>query len=280
VSPARKSPVPRLTYPPEEAVELLDVPAAVVCAYCGDAECAGCELEPGRDTQSGVMVFVPWERRTNGVWSRFWGTTRATTQGADAFFASLPEGQVSPALSYALVAESLAVGCTVLTMLAMGLALLWAAFPALATAVLAHASSRATIVRTAGVGWIGFSTVLVVAHAMHGYLLDRAARKEGAQPHPRLGLRFGFYAAGWDVMQSPIGILATLLQARGAAFGEAWRHLTATPGRATTAFVRGVYKLEGDALARTKRRAILPTMLVSVAAILVAIACVLLAAWT
>ena len=59
----------------EELVEA-DVPATVVCAHCGDADCPGCLNEI---TRSGVVAVVPWERPGTSSWTRLWATARATT---------------------------------------------------------------------------------------------------------------------------------------------------------------------------------------------------------
>ncbi|MGH7437003.1 MAG: hypothetical protein ACRENE_15120, partial [Polyangiaceae bacterium] len=54
-----------------EAEELVDaeVPAAVVCAQCGDADCPGCLRE---NTRSGVVAVVPWERPGASSLVRLW----------------------------------------------------------------------------------------------------------------------------------------------------------------------------------------------------------------
>ena len=60
-----------------------DIPAAVLCATCGQADCPGCTA--ASETESGVVAIVPWER-SGGMWTRLWATANATTQGAEAFF--------------------------------------------------------------------------------------------------------------------------------------------------------------------------------------------------
>jgi len=40
--------------------DAFDVPAAVLCAVCGQADCSGCS--PADEQASGVMAIVPWER--------------------------------------------------------------------------------------------------------------------------------------------------------------------------------------------------------------------------
>ena len=92
---------------PAERDDLVDtdVPAAVVCAHCGDADCAGCRNE---QTRSGVVAIVAWERPGAPAISRLWATARATTFESDRFFESLPDGPIAPALRFAVASELLA----------------------------------------------------------------------------------------------------------------------------------------------------------------------------
>src|SRR5690242_12393546 len=69
--------------------DLLDVPATVVCAFCGDADCGGCENDLSR---SGIVSIVAWERPATPVLSRLWSTARATTRDTEGFFELLPDG--------------------------------------------------------------------------------------------------------------------------------------------------------------------------------------------
>src|SRR5579862_284294 len=92
---------------PVERDDLVDseVPAAVVCAHCGDADCPGCRNE---QTRSGVVAIVAWERPGAPSLVRLWATARATTFEADRFFESLPDGPIAPALRFAFTSEMIA----------------------------------------------------------------------------------------------------------------------------------------------------------------------------
>ena len=81
------------------------MPATVVCAHCGDADCPGCLNEI---TRSGVVAVVPWERPGTSSWTRLWATARATTFDADRFFETLPDGPLAPALRFAVISEMIA----------------------------------------------------------------------------------------------------------------------------------------------------------------------------
>src|SRR5579883_1026941 len=86
----------------DDLFDQVDVPAAVVCALCGDAECPGCANELSR---SGVVAVVAWERPGAGALPRLWNTARAATFDAERFFESLPDGPVAPALRFAVICE-------------------------------------------------------------------------------------------------------------------------------------------------------------------------------
>src|SRR5688500_3656158 len=86
--------------------ELVDVPAAVVCALCDDPDCLGCEHEQSR---SGIVAIVAWERPLGPPMTRLWATARSTTRDAESFFEALPDGPVLPALRFAALCELMAV---------------------------------------------------------------------------------------------------------------------------------------------------------------------------
>jgi hypothetical protein len=164
-----------------ESDELVDadVPAAVVCAHCGDADCPGCLHE---QTRSGVVAIVAWER-PGGSLSRLWATARATTLDSERFFESLPDGPVAPALRFAIATELIA-------STAMGL-LLFAPVALLAPGWVKHvlAEETLTVARFVAVGIPLLAGILVAAHAAHGWALDRGARRSGVRGATTRALR-------------------------------------------------------------------------------------------
>src|ERR1700753_140965 len=92
----------------DSAFDLLEVPAAVVCASCGNPDCSGCGVEEPTNA-SGVIAIIPWERPGVGVLRRLWQTSFLATTHARTFFGSLSDGDVSTALAFALVCETVAV---------------------------------------------------------------------------------------------------------------------------------------------------------------------------
>jgi hypothetical protein len=253
----------------DEPSELIDVPAAVVCALCGEADCPGCRVDDQWDGASGVLVFVPWERPEKPTLKRFAETARVTTEGAESFFGELPSGPLLPALRFAAVGELLAVGSTaaLCALIAFGLGyLLW---PDLVSFIGQNAILRAKFARTLSVAWLAFTAVLLLTRATYGVALYQASRREGAPRHLlRAALRFGLYGAGWDFMTSPLGALWLAVSDGRKAPRRLARYALQTPGRATTAFMRGIFQLEGAPAKRARRRALAITMTTAVVSII------------
>jgi hypothetical protein len=215
-----------------------EVPAAVVCAQCGDADCPGCLHE---NTRSGVISIVAWERPGAPLLGRLWATARATTFDAERFFETLPDGPLGPALRFAILSEILASSAmAVALLLPIGLLA-----PAWARDVLLH--QRLTALRLTSAIVAILAALLVVAHAAHGWALDRGARRSGARPATMRALRFGLYAAGWDLVVGPLGaVVVAVKEGVGAALSIAALGV-GLPGRSARAFLRGCYRLEGKA---------------------------------
>jgi hypothetical protein len=213
-----------------------EVPAAVVCAHCGDADCPGCRNE---QTRSGVVAIVPWERPGASAWTRLWTTARATTFEADRFFASMPDGPIVPALRFAFASEMIASAAMALAAL-LPLAIL-------APHWLGHLliDEAPSALRLAITGVPALATILVAAHVAHGWALDRGARRAGVPGAMTRSLRFGLYATGWDLVVGPLGVVVV-------AFSEGLRKALSIaglgvglPGRSARAFLRGCYRLDG-----------------------------------
>ena len=249
----------------EEAVDSIEVPAAVVCTLCGRGDCPGCFEE--RTGASGVIAIVPWERAQLSWPVRFFSTAQATTRGAEGFFCALPDGPVSPAFRFALLAEIFAVGSTA----AVVAPLVVLAIPGLLLRFASNHSTREAVALSTLVGVVGFTALLVAAHAVHGLVLGRTASRSRA-------LRLGLYGCGWDFGSSPAGVIAASLAGGvGAGFALVGSSITA-PGRAIDAAMNGVFKLEGDAARSTKRRAMWIAMGLSVPAVAVILALITLTA--
>jgi hypothetical protein len=251
---ARRSPVPeplKRAAPDvdpidDAALELVEVPAAVVCALCGKPDCPGCLPLEEQTHASGVIAIVPWERGNHGVLSRLWATARLTTLSHREFFSGLSEGGTQAPLTFALLSEALA---------ALGLSLcvgsLLLLVPDAGRALLADAELRAVLLRTLSIGLPGLVVSMVGLHALHGVLIDRAARRAGSKKRGR-GLRFGLYSCGWDLVTMPLGLLAVALTEGWGAAKRAASLGLSVPNQAARAYLSGIHALDPE---RTKRAA-------------------------
>jgi hypothetical protein len=245
----------------EELVEA-DVPATVVCAHCGDADCPGCLNE---QTRSGVVAVVPWERPGASAWTRLWTTARATTFEADRFFETLPDGPLAPALRFAVASEMIA-------STAMGL-LLFIPLAILAPGWAKHLllDEGGLVLRVAIAGVPALAALLVAAHVAHGWALDLGARRSGARGATTRALRFGLYAAGWDLVIGPLGVVVVAVKEGLRASASVAGVGMGLPGRSARAFLRGCYQLDGasaqPALRASYAAAVLATAVGAVAVI-------------
>jgi hypothetical protein len=228
----------------DEFVEA-DVPAAVLCAQCGNADCPGCHQE---HTQSGVVSVVPWERLGGRALGRLWATSRAATLNANTFFEALPDGPLLPALRFAVLSELIAAS-------AMGLVLMIPPFliaPAWVEHILRNDLEGSARFVLAGIP--GLAALLVCAHVAHGWALDLGARRSGARGATTRALRFGLYSAGWDLVIGPVGAIVLAIQGGRSAAVSVLGLSIGLPTRSARAFLRGCYGLEGPS-ARPAMRA-------------------------
>ncbi|HWL86586.1 MAG TPA: hypothetical protein VNO21_12335 [Polyangiaceae bacterium] len=241
----------------EDLLDQVDVPATVVCARCGSVDCTGCELD---ETLSGVISIVAWERRDASFLRRLWMTARATTRDPESFFEALPDGPITPALSFALTSEILAASAMIFALLPVVaiVAPLWA------MELLQNHASRAVAVRALVVGIPILASMLVMAHAAHGLALDVGARRCGARPGRTRALRFGLYATGWDLVLGPLGALVVALSEGISSTVALARQGMRLPGASARAFLRGAYHLYGKDAERPMRLAYLTAIVFSV----------------
>jgi hypothetical protein len=235
----------------DPALELLDVPAAVVCALCGDPACPGCADFEEPTNASGIVAIVPWERPGTGVAHRMWSTARLATLSAESFFAGLPDGDVTTAFRFALASELLAV----LGMGVVAVPLVLAFAPWLFELIGRDPWMRQLTLRIVGFGVPALAIAMVAIHSLHGFCLDLGARRLGAKARPTRGLRFGLYSCGWDLVTLPAG-LAMLAITDGFSAARTAIPLSMTvPKKATRAFLRGVHRLDEEGARRASRTA-------------------------
>jgi hypothetical protein len=248
----------RARHDDEPVDSFFDIPAAVLCATCGQADCPGCTA--ASEHESGVLAIVPWER-SGGVWTRLWATANATTQGAESFFAVLPDGEIPPAVRFAILAELLAV--TSMALILLPLCAL--ALPTLALQLVNDPSMRLSALRWTAIAVPALALWMVAAHVTHGAALDAGARRQGGRPQRRRAVRYGLYACGWDLMAGPLGAVVTLASKGARAMLELADHAVRVPGKASAAFLQGVYQLQPDAVARARRVGTAAAVLIALA---------------
>jgi hypothetical protein len=249
----------------EDGVDSIDVPAAVICALCGRGDCPGCFED--RTGASGVIAIIPWER-TPAPWrGRFFATVQATTRGAEGFFCAMPDGSISPAFRFALLAEAFAVASTA----AVIAPLVVLGMPGLLLRFVSNSTTREAVALATLVGVVGFTALLIMGHAVHGLSLGRGSSRSRR-------LRFALYGCGWDFGSSPAGLVAaTFADGVRAGMSLLGSSLTA-PGRAIEVAVGALFQLEGEAARRAKRRAMGIAMSVSVPGVALLLALIVLTA--
>jgi hypothetical protein len=155
---------------------------------------------------------------------------------------------------------------------------------ALAPTWLAHLAldpvSRTMAIRIVLTGVPALAALLVLAHAAHGLALDVGARKVGAPSARRRALRFGLYAAGWDVVIGPLGAAVLgIKEGAEAALGVS-QLAVGLPSRSARAFLRGAYGLDAanaQKAMRTSHVTAVVVTLIGALAILAAIAALIIA---
>ncbi len=222
--------------------DLMDVPAAVVCAFCGDADCTGCRDHLEDLSRSGIVSVIAWERPGMPVLARLWSTARSTTRDAESFFELLPDGPLMPALRFAALCELLASTAAFLSFLAVAAVIA----PEWLRQLAVDPSTRSVALRVIVLGLPAFAGMLVVAHAAHGLSIDLGARRMGARGARTRALRFGLYACGWDLVMGPLGAIVVAVKEGARASSTLAGALSGLPTRATQAFLRGCYRLDGE----------------------------------
>jgi len=236
----------------ETALDLTDVPAAVVCATCGQPDCSGCDASLDEPTQgSGVMAIIPWERPGGQrPLARWWSTAHLATLNHRSFFAGLPDGDWRTALSFAVVSELIAVTGLAVTALLLALPFM----PWLPKLLLHDAVVRRTMLEGLAWGIPVLALVMVGLHVLYGLFTDAAAQREGSRRRGR-GLRFGLYGCAWDVVTLPLGLLiVALTDGLGSASKALPLGLTA-PAQAVKSYLGSVHGLSPDRARAAARRA-------------------------
>lgn len=181
------------------------LPPVVTCAQCRRAECPGCAPTPSNNPERSLA----WEAK--GLWTRrLWRTSFSGCTNPEKTFGELPDGALSSAFAFAFIAESIAI----VTLAVFALAVAFAIAPTFVSVVVSDSAARILGAEVL----IGTVVMLVGMHAVWGLCLEAGAAMSGSRAHWRLGVRFGLYACGWDLVTSPAGVTQCLLS-QGVASG-------------------------------------------------------------
>jgi hypothetical protein len=174
------------------------VPPVSVCVWCGLSTCSGC-------APSGVAPrsALPWEDSRRHWLIRLWQTALASGLEPERMFGELPPGRVAPALRFAVLAETLALG----SLGVLGALALWLGLPDLALQVVRHPEALAAVAAL----FVGSVLLMVLLHVLWGVSLDLGGAFGSGRVSSTHGARFGLYACGWDLMTSPLGLVCSLL---------------------------------------------------------------------
>jgi hypothetical protein len=182
----------------ERAGDEEGVPPVSVCVLCGSPACAGCLPEVALGAQR-----LPWEESRRHWAVRLWQTALSSGVEPERMFGELRTGSVAPALGFALLAETLALGSLAL----LGAVALWLGLPDLARQLLQHPIAIASCLALFAASVL----LMLILHVLWGVSLDLGGGFGSGSINVRHGARFGLYACGWDLMTSPIGLVCSLL---------------------------------------------------------------------
>lgn len=214
-----------------------EIPPIARCTSCHEFDCDGC-------TQPLAHVGLPWEHDRGSWLSRLWATARRSLAAATDSCLDSDSPRPLRALSFALLAElfasaSLVAACMLLALLA---------FPHIMVELLGQASSLALLAALGG----GLAVFLVLVHALWGFGLELGLAMVGAGFRPQRGLAFAFYACGWDLFTSPIGLVSAIARAGFKGGFAAVREATRVPRDAVLHYVtvcRGASTAHGNFVA-------------------------------
>jgi hypothetical protein len=227
--------------PLAESSDESDVPAAVVCAVCGKADCAGCSVERKPRSAGGT----PWELGNEPPLRRLWRTAVMTTVDGEAFFGDLDDGSVVAAFGFAISCEL----CAIASLAAVWVPLSYAFVPGLIESIFFVGEHRGLAAAGVVASVPLLAMLMVLLHVLWGTSLELGLRVSGAEPRAAHCLRYALYSCGWDLVTSPFGFMAGCVSSgvRGAT-----RELQAAiriPRFATRAYVGRARRLS-DAKAR------------------------------
>jgi hypothetical protein len=176
---------------------------------------------------------------------------------AERFFELLPDGPLDMPLGFAVACEMIAVtAMAAALMVPLGLLA-----PAWMRHVLNDRLGLLLRLFVAGAPLVGL--LLVLAHVAHGWALHYGAKDAAVRISSRRALRFGLYAAGWDLVIGPLGALVAAFKEGPLAALSILGLAQGLPTRSAKAFLKGCYGLTGDAAKPALRASFVAAILVT-----------------
>lgn len=204
-----------------------EIPPAVACATCGSPSCEGC-ASSGSPRERTVSL-LPWEESRESVLRRLVITAALTAEDPSRAFGQLGRGSLARAVTFAASCELLAL--STLFLLVGGVSTLL--FPRW----ILHLARDPWTWSIGSLLVIALALGMLALHVVWGLLLEHGIRHVGRSADTNLGIRFGLYACGWDLLTSPAGIVFALLS-RGKRVSALLLAAVRVPRRAMNAYLR------------------------------------------
>lgn len=204
-----------------------DWPPVVSCSRCGQRECSDlqCVVRAAAPEHA-----LPWECGGRAWHVRLWQTAVATTLEPERSFGVLPPAGLGKALLFGTLCEAIAIGS--FAALALPLSVM---FPNLARELWHSEQARAWLLGLL----LGAVLLMLGLHLVWGICTELGAYTDQRRPRIVLGMRFGLYACGCDLLASPAGLL---IGTATAGLRNAWRQVALAayaPRPTLAAYARG-----------------------------------------
>ena len=225
-------------------LDLSEIPPMVGCAQCGSFACPGCLPDSWTPGEMARPLELSWEAAEESPTKRLLRTALLTSLAPERAFGRLKPGSVRRALAFALLAETAAIASYALVTAIACFALFPTLLLNLAKEPFAWLLSLVVLLLSSG--------LLVVLHAVFGLMIEASIARLGRAPKKALGLRFGLYAVGWDLLTSPFGVVYCM-GTHGRAFWEPVVSAMRVPRSALMHYLMSARSLSEDECQRVSR---------------------------
>jgi hypothetical protein len=215
-----------------------EIPPVTRCTTCLRFDCDGCR----RPVERRALI---WEKSRGRTFVRLWLTARQSITAARVSCLDAEPARPLAALAFGVLAELVACVSIVVALLLLVLVV----FPSGAWFLFGQTRALAALF---GLG-AGLGLFMVLVHALWGFGLELALWCRGAGFRLQRGLAFAFYACGWDLLTSPIGVVLSVAQSGPVTGIDHVRQAARVPRAALVRYVtvsRGAQPDEATAIVR------------------------------